>query len=113
MSDMLSFTKSVTEKSGIDLVTYIINYIDQNTIAYGLLNQLQQSVDCDTNVDGDSIIIKYDLTRIEDRSVIQRINNLFYFIQDNPVMKIGESCYNIASNYTGDDQFTISINSSK
>lgn len=55
MEDILSFTKNI---SGINLVDYVINYIDQNMILYSLLKNSSYSVSACT--EGTCVI--YDIT---------------------------------------------------
>lgn len=67
-NDILSFTKNI---SGIDLVDYVINYIDQNMIAYNILKDIDHSIS--SCVNGTSII--YDLGQLQ-QSDIDRIRSL-------------------------------------
>ena len=55
MEDILSFTKNI---SGINLVDYVINYINQNMIIYSLLKNSSYFVNACT--DGTCVI--YDIT---------------------------------------------------
>ncbi len=55
MEDILSFTKNI---SGISLVDYVINYINQNMIIYSLLKNMEYSINACT--DGPSVV--YDIT---------------------------------------------------
>ena len=55
--DLLSFTKQI---SGIDLVDYVVNFIDQNMIAYKILK----------NIDHDIVLER------NDTSLIYNISNL-------------------------------------
>lgn len=68
MNDILSFTKQI---SGIDLVDYVINYIDQNMIAYSLLKDM--SFDIKTCVDGTCVM--YDIRNLSD-SDMNKIRSL-------------------------------------
>lgn len=67
-NDILSFTKNI---SGIDLVDYVINYIDQNMIAYNILKGIDHNIS--SCVNGASII--YDLGQLQ-QSDIDRIRSL-------------------------------------
>lgn len=67
-NDILSFTKNI---SGIDLVDYVINYIDQNMIAYNILKDIDHNIS--SCVNGASII--YDLGQLQ-QSDIDRIRSL-------------------------------------
>lgn len=67
-NDILSFTKNI---SGIDLVDYVINYIDQNMIAYNILKDIDHNIS--SCVNGTSII--YDLGQLQ-QSDIDRIRSL-------------------------------------
>ena len=58
-NDILNFTKQI---SGIDLVDYVINYIDQNMIAYSILKDMK--FDVKTCVDGTRAI--YDISNLSD-----------------------------------------------
>lgn len=62
MSDILNFTKNI---SGIGLVNYVINYIDQNMIAYSILKDIAPNIS--SCVDGASII--YDLGQLKDADI--------------------------------------------
>lgn len=55
MQDILSFTKNI---SGINLVDYVINYINQNMIIYSLLKNSSYSVNACT----DGTCVVYDIT---------------------------------------------------
>lgn len=55
MEDILSFTKNI---SGISLVDYVINYINQNMIIYSLLKDTSYSI----NVCTDGACVVYDIT---------------------------------------------------
>jgi hypothetical protein len=68
MNDILSFTKQI---SGIDLVDYVINYIDQNMIAYSLLKDM--NFDIKTCVDGTCVM--YDIRNLSD-SDMNKIRSL-------------------------------------
>lgn len=67
-NDILSFTKNI---SGIDLVDYVIRYIDQNMIAYNILKDIDSNIS--SCVNGASII--YDLGQLQ-QSDIDRIRSL-------------------------------------
>lgn len=70
MENLLSFTKRIT---GINLVDYVINYIDQNMILYTLMQDSTYSINA--NIDGDGTCITYDITGITIDDMI-RINEL-------------------------------------
>lgn len=55
MEDILSFTKNI---SGINLVDYVINYINQNMIIYSLLKNTYYSINACT----DGTCVEYDIT---------------------------------------------------
>lgn len=55
MKDILSFTKNI---SGISLVDYVINYINQNMIIYSLLKNTSYSISACT----DGTCVVYDIT---------------------------------------------------
>ena len=55
MEDILSFTKNI---SGINLVDYVINYINQNMIIYSLLKNSSYTVNACT----DGTCVVYDIT---------------------------------------------------
>lgn len=61
-NDILSFTKQI---SGIDLVDYVINYIDQNMIAYSLLKDMD--FDIKSCVDGTCVV--YDICNLSDSNM--------------------------------------------
>ena len=62
MSDILNFTKNI---SGIDLVNYVTNYIDQNMIAYSILKDISPTIS--SCVDGATII--YDLSQLKEDDI--------------------------------------------
>lgn len=68
MEDILSFTKNI---SGISLVDYVINYINQNMIIYSLLKNTLYSINACT----DGTCVVYDITGFtpEDIDVINMI----------------------------------------
>ena len=66
--DILSFTKQI---SGIDLANYVINYIDQNMIAYSLLKDMD--FDIKSCIDGTCVV--YDISNLSD-SDMQIIRSL-------------------------------------
>jgi hypothetical protein len=68
MNDILSFTKQI---SGIDLVDYVINYIDQNMIAYSLLKDM--NFDIKSCVDGTCVM--YDIRNLS-KSDMDKIRSL-------------------------------------
>lgn len=68
MNDILSFTKQI---SGIDLVDYVINYIDQNMIAYSLLKDM--NFDIKSCVDGTCVM--YDIRNLSN-SDMDKIRSL-------------------------------------
>lgn len=55
MKDILNFTKNI---SGISLVDYVINYINQNMIVYSLLKNSSYSIKACT----DETCVIYDIT---------------------------------------------------
>lgn len=55
MQDILNFTKNI---SGISLVDYVINYINQNMIIYSLLKDTSYSINACT----DGTCVVYDIT---------------------------------------------------
>lgn len=61
-NDILSFTKQI---SGIDLVDYVINYIDQNMIAYSLLKDMEFNVK--SCIDGTCII--YNISNLSESNM--------------------------------------------
>ena len=67
--DILSFTKNIT---GINLVDYVINYIDQNMILYSILKNTSFSVNANTE---DTASVVYDITSVstEDKDVISSL----------------------------------------
>ena len=68
MKDILSFTKNI---SGINLVNYVINYINQNMIIYSLLKNKSYSINACT----DGTCVVYDITGFtpEDIDIINTI----------------------------------------
>lgn len=68
MNDILSFTKNI---SGISLVDYVINYINQNMIIYSLLKNKSYSIKACT----DETCVVYDITGFSptDISIINTI----------------------------------------
>lgn len=68
MNDILSFTKQI---SGIDLVDYVINYIDQNMIAYSLLKDM--NFDIKSCIDGTCVM--YDIRNLSN-SDMDKIRSL-------------------------------------
>lgn len=62
MSDILDFTKNI---SGIGLVNYVTNYIDQNMIAYSILKDISPTIS--SCVDGATII--YDLSQLKEDDI--------------------------------------------
>lgn len=68
MTDILSFTQNI---SGINLIDYVINYIDQNMIAYHLLKDMK--FDIKSCVNGTCVV--YDVTNLSDVD-IQTIRSL-------------------------------------
>lgn len=62
--DILSFTQRI---SGIDLVSYVINCIDQNMIAYSLLKDMD--FDIKACVDGTCAV--YDISNLSDSDMEQ------------------------------------------
>lgn len=60
--DILSFTNHI---SGIDLVDYVINYINQNMIIYSLLKNINPTIKA--CVDGTSII--YDISELSTQDI--------------------------------------------
>jgi len=67
-NDILSFTKQI---SGIDLVDYVINYIDQNMIAYSLLKDMDFNIK--SCVDGTCVM--YDIRNLSN-SDMNKIKSL-------------------------------------
>lgn len=66
MEDILSFTKNI---SGINLVDYVINYINQNMILYSLLKNSSYSVSACT----DGTCVVYDISGISKEDIINTL----------------------------------------
>mgnify|MGYP003517582780 FL=1 len=62
MKDILSFTKNI---SGINLVDYVINYINQNMIIYSLLKNTSYSISACT----DGTCVTYDITGFSSKDI--------------------------------------------
>lgn len=56
MEDILNFTKNI---SGINLVDYVVNHINQNMILYSILKDSNYTINACTD---DSACIVYDIT---------------------------------------------------
>lgn len=82
-NDILSFTKQI---SGIDLVDYVINYIDQNMIAYSLLKDM--SFDIKTCVDGTCVV--YDISNLSDLDM-----NSLRSLPDNQIVYLYGKAYRV------------------
>lgn len=66
MEDILSFTKNI---SGINLVDYVINYINQNMILYSLLKNSSYSVSACT----DGTCVVYDISGVSKEDIINTL----------------------------------------
>lgn len=66
MEDILSFTKNI---SGINLVDYVINYINQNIILYSLLKNSSYSVSACT----DGTCVVYDISGVSKEDIINTL----------------------------------------
>lgn len=66
MEDILSFTKNI---SGINLVDYVINYINQNMILYSLLKDSSYSINACT----EGTCIEYDIKDVSKQDIINSL----------------------------------------
>jgi hypothetical protein len=83
-NDILNFTKQI---SGIDLVDYVINYIDQNMIAYSILKDME--FDVKTCVDGTCAI--YDISNLSDSDM-----NLVKSLPEVQMVYLYDKVYNVS-----------------
>ena len=82
-NDILSFTKQI---SGIDLIDYVINYVDQNMIAYSLLKDMNPEIR--TCVDGTCVV--YDISNLSDSDM-----DLIRSLPDNQVVYLYGKAYRV------------------
>ena len=66
MEDILSFTKNI---SGINLVDYVINYINQNMILYSLLKDSSYSINACT----EGTCVEYDIKDVSRQDIINSL----------------------------------------
>lgn len=66
--DILSFTKQI---SGINLIDYVINYINQNMIIYSLLKNINPIIKA--CVDGTSIMYDISILSQEDIDIVKTL----------------------------------------
>lgn len=95
--DLLSFTKQI---SGIDLVDYVVNFIDQNMIAYKILK----------NIDHDIILERNDTSLIYNISnlTIDEINEIRNFPTEQNI-SIYDALYRVSFSMPDNNKFIISI----
>lgn len=82
-NDILSFTKQI---SGINLIDYVINYVDQNMIAYSLLKDM--SFDIKTCIDGTCVI--YDISNLSEFDM-----NTIRSLPDNQIVYLYDKIYRV------------------
>ena len=95
--DLLSFTKQI---SGIDLVDYVVNFIDQNMIAYKILK----------NIDHDIVLERNDTRLIYNISnlTIDEINEIRNFPTEQNI-SIYDTLYRVSFSMPDNNKFIISI----
>ena len=95
--DLLSFTKQI---SGIDLVDYVVNFIDQNMIAYKILK----------NIDHDIVLERNDTSLIYNISnlTIDEINEIRNFPTEQNIY-IYDTLYRESISMPDNNKFIISI----
>ena len=95
--DLLSFTKQI---SGIDLVDYVVNFIDQNMIAYKILK----------NIDHDIVLERNDTSLIYNISnlTIDEINEIRNFPTEQNI-SIYDTLYRVSFSMPDNNKFIISI----
>lgn len=95
--DLLSFTKQI---SGINLVDYVVNFIDQNMIAYKILK----------NIDHDIILERNDTSLIYNISnlTIDEINEIRNFPTEQNI-SIYDTLYRVSFSMPDNNKFIISI----
>ena len=96
--DLLSFTKQI---SGIDLVDYVVNFIDQNMIAYKILK----------NIDHDIVLERNDTSLIYNMSnlTIDEINEIRNFPTEDQNISIFNTLYRVSFSMPDNNKFIISI----
>ena len=95
--DLLSFTKQI---SGIDLVDYVVNFIDQKMIAYKILK----------NIDHDIVLERNDTSLIYNISnlTIDEINEIRNFPTEQNI-SIYDTLYRVSFSMPDNNKFIISI----
>lgn len=97
MKDILTFTKDI---SGIDLVDYVINYINQNMIIYSLLKNSSYTVNACT----DGTCVVYDITGMKPED-IDIINTL----PSEQIITVYNKSYRVIINIPDDNKMVITI----
>lgn len=100
--DLLGFTHLM---SGINLAEYVINYIDQHMILYGILGKMDHSILTSKENETTVIYSMYNLSNDE----VENITNLKSYYRSNPILNIYNTNYCIDIPEQNDNEFIIKI----
>lgn len=95
--DLVNFTQDMAIKSGVDMMNYVVSYIDQNIIAYDLARflQVEEYFVRDNEVNPDKRSLGVTLSVIRREEYKNAVSCLCDYVQKFPQIAVSGKYYNV------------------